>query len=37
MTYENACLKILSGDSTVTLENGTLVLTSSRGVLRFTR
>ena len=37
MAFEAAYVGILSGDSTVTLTGNTLVLTSARGVLRFTR
>ena len=37
MAFENAYTRLLSGESTVSLTGSTLVLTSSRGVLRFTR
>ena len=37
MAFESTYTRLLSGDSTVTLSNGTLVLSSARGVLRFTR
>jgi heat shock protein HslJ len=37
MAFETTYVGILSGDSTVTLTGNTLVLTSARGVLRFTR
>jgi heat shock protein HslJ len=37
MAFENAYTRLLSGDSTIILSNNTLVLSSSRGVLRFTR
>ena len=37
MAFENAYTNVLSGDSTITLSGGTLVLSSTRGVLRFTR
>jgi heat shock protein HslJ len=37
MAFENAYTRLLSGDSTVTLLDGTLVLLSPRGMLRFTR
>ena len=37
MAFENAYTKLLGGDSTVTLSDGTLVLSSTRGVVRFTR
>ena len=37
MAFEAAYVGVLSGDSTVTLTGNTLVLTSARGVLRFTR
>jgi len=37
MTFESTYTRLLSGDSTVTLSEGTLVLSSARGVLRFTR
>jgi heat shock protein HslJ len=37
MAFENTYVSILSGESTVTLSADTLVLSSSRGVLRFTR
>jgi heat shock protein HslJ len=37
MAFESTYVGILSGDSTVTLTDNTLVLTSARGVLRFTR
>jgi heat shock protein HslJ len=37
MVFENAYTHLLGGDSTVTLSDGTLVLSSVRGVLRFTR
>ena len=35
--FENAYTKLLAGESTVSLSDGTLVLTSPRGVLRFMR
>jgi heat shock protein HslJ len=37
MTFENTYTQILAGDSTVSLNGVTLVLSSSRGILRFTR
>jgi heat shock protein HslJ len=37
MAFENTYTSILSGDSTVTLSGTTLVLSSTRGVLRFSR
>jgi heat shock protein HslJ len=37
MPFENAYTRMLSGESTVTLSDAVLVLSSSRGVLRFTR
>jgi len=37
MAFESTYGRLLSGDSTVTLSNGTLVLSSARGVMRFTR
>jgi heat shock protein HslJ len=37
MAFETVYVGILSGDSTATLTANTLVLTSTRGVLRFTR
>jgi heat shock protein HslJ len=37
MAFENVYTTLLAGDSTVALPNGTLVLSSTRGVLRFTR
>ena len=37
MAFESTYTRLLSGDSTVTLTDGTLVLSSERGVLRFTR
>jgi heat shock protein HslJ len=37
MAFENTYMKLLGGESTVSLSGGTLVLTSPRGVLRFTR
>jgi len=37
MAFENAYTGLLSGDSTVTLSDGMLVLSSARGVLGFTR
>ena len=37
MAFESTDTRLLSGDSTVTLTDGTLVLSSARGVLRFTR
>ena len=37
MAFENAYTGVLGGDSTVSLSDGTLVLSSARGVLRFTR
>jgi heat shock protein HslJ len=35
--FENAYTKLLGGESAVSLSDGTLVLTSARGVLSFTR
>jgi heat shock protein HslJ len=37
MAFENAYTGLLSGESTITLSGSTLVLSSSRGVLRFAR
>jgi heat shock protein HslJ len=37
MSFENTYTSVLSGESTITFSNGTLVLSSPRGVLRFTR
>jgi heat shock protein HslJ len=37
MAFENTYTKLLAGESTVSLTDGVLVLTSPRGVLRFTR
>ena len=37
MAFENTYTSLLSGDSTITLSGSTLVLSSSRGVLRFAR
>jgi len=37
IVFENAYTTLLAGDSTVALANGALVLSSARGVLRFTR
>ena len=37
MSFESAYTGLLSGDSTITLSGSTLVLSSARGVLRFTR
>ena len=37
MAFESIYTRLLGGDSTVTLTDGTLVLSSARGVLRFTR
>jgi len=37
MDFENAYTSLLGGDSTVTLSGDTLVLSSTRGVLRFAR
>jgi heat shock protein HslJ len=37
MAFENAYTSVLSGDSTITMSGITLVLSSARGVLRFTR
>ena len=37
MAFESIYMGLLGGDSTVTLTDGTLVLSSARGVLRFTR
>lgn len=37
MAFESTYTRLLGGDSTVTFSSGTLVLTSARGVLRFTR
>ena len=35
MAFENTYMKLLGGESTVSLSDGALVLTSPRGVLRF--
>jgi heat shock protein HslJ len=37
MTFENTYTNLLGGDSTVRVSSSTLVLSSARGVLRFTR
>jgi heat shock protein HslJ len=37
MAFESTYMRLLSGDSNVTLSDGTLVLSSARGVLHFTR
>lgn len=37
MAFESAYTRLLAGESTVSMTDGTLVLTSPRGVLRFTR
>jgi heat shock protein HslJ len=37
MAFENAYTSLLSGDSSLTLSGSTLVLSSSRGVMRFAR
>lgn len=37
MAYGDAYISVLSGDSTLTLVGGTLVLSSARGVVRFMR
>ena len=37
MPFEIAYTRLLAGESTVSLKDGTLVLASPRGVLRFTR
>jgi heat shock protein HslJ len=37
MAFENVFTSLLAGDSTVTLEGGTLVLSSARGTIRFAR
>jgi heat shock protein HslJ len=37
MTFENTYTLLIAGDSTVSLNGNQLVLTSSRGILRFTR
>ena len=37
MAFESTYMRLLSGDSNVTLSDGTLVLSSVRGVLRFAR
>ena len=37
MAFENTYMKLLEGESTVSLSDGALVLTSPRGVLRFMR
>ena len=37
MAFEQGYTSLLSGESTVTLSSGTLVLSSARGVLRFAR
>ena len=37
MAFENTYMKLLGGESTVSLSDGTLVVTSPRGELRFTR
>jgi heat shock protein HslJ len=35
MAFENVYISLLSGESTVTLSAGALVLSSDRGLLRF--
>jgi hypothetical protein len=37
MAFESTYTRLLSGDSTVTLSDGALVLSSVRGVLHFAR
>lgn len=37
MAFENAYTRVLAGDSTITLSDGMLVLSSSRGVVKFAR
>lgn len=37
MAFEHAYTTLLGGDSTVAVSDGTLVLSSVRGILRFTR
>lgn len=37
MAFENAYTALLAGETTITMPAGTLVLTSARGTLRFTR
>ena len=37
MAFESTYMRLLGGDSTVTLSDGALVLSSARGVLHFTR
>jgi heat shock protein HslJ len=37
MAFESTYTHLLSGDSSVSLSGGTLVLSSARGVLHFTR
>jgi hypothetical protein len=37
MAFESTYERLLGGDSTVTLSDGTLALSSARGALRFTR
>jgi heat shock protein HslJ len=37
MEFESIYTRLLSGDSTVTVSDGSLLLSSGRGVLRFTR
>jgi heat shock protein HslJ len=37
MAFENAYTRLLSGDSAITISGDALVLSSARGVLRFTR
>ena len=37
MAFENEYTRVLSGESSVAMSAGTLVLTSSRGTLRYTR
>jgi heat shock protein HslJ len=37
MAFENTYTQLVAGDSTVSLNGVTLTLTSSRGILRFTR
>jgi heat shock protein HslJ len=37
MAFENEYTGLLAGDSTVTLEGGTLLLSSARGTIRFAR
>jgi hypothetical protein len=37
MAFESEYTRLLSGESTATLQSRTLVLSSARGTLRFTR